>query len=67
MKSSEGCADVCSVMEQQPRNPTTQSEPKRETDHIAVSAERLMELIRSGQGSDVDKLVKQTLHDRHAA
>jgi hypothetical protein len=67
MKSHLVCADVCTVMEQPPRTPTTQSEPKRETDHIAVSAEQLMELIRSGHGDDVDKLVRQTLHDRHAA
>lgn len=37
------------------------------TDKIAVSASELIEMIRSGESSDVNELVKRTLDDRHAA
>ena len=51
--------------EQSTGNPP--SEPKRDAEHIAVSAEELMELIRSGEGLDVNELVRRSLLDRHAA
>jgi len=47
--------------------PPSSGEPKHDAEYIGVSAEELMELIRSGQGSDVNELVRQTLLDRHAA
>lgn len=71
MKSRSSCADVVSVMEQ--RTPQTHAErdpkpaPTRGTDHLAVSAEELMELIRAGQGDDLNELVRRTLLDRLAA
>ena len=37
------------------------------TDAIGVSADELIELIRSGQGSDVSQLVRDTLEERRAA
>lgn len=68
MKSHALCADVMSVMEQTPPNTTEAArEPKHDADRIAVSAEQLMELIRDGQGDDLNELVRQTLLDRHAA
>lgn len=69
MKSPCVCADVVSVMEHDAEQSTTNppSEPKRDADHIAVSAEELLELIRSGEGFDVNELVRRTLLDRHAA
>jgi len=69
MKSRSACADVLSVMEQSTPHitPPSSGEPKHDAEHIGVSAEELMELIRSGQGSDVNELVRQTLLDRHAA
>ena len=69
MKSTSVCADVVSVMEHDAEHTTGNppSEPKRDADRIAVSAEELMELIRSGEGHDVNELVRRTLLDRHAA
>lgn len=37
------------------------------TNEIAVSAAELIEMIRSGDGEDVNELVRRTLDDRHAA
>ena len=34
---------------------------------VAISAEELIKLIRSGQGSDVNKLIEQVIHERQAA
>lgn len=36
-------------------------------DDIAVSASDLIDMIRNGNGSDVNELVRRTLSDRHAA
>lgn len=68
MKSHAPCADVVSVMEQDQLKPTlATSEPKHNTDRIAVSAEDLLDLINAGQGSDINELIRQTLLDRLAA
>lgn len=69
MKSFIVRADVVPVMDHDTKQPTPDpaGEPKRDAEQIAVSAEELMELIRSGQGRDVNELVKRTLLDRHAA
>ena len=69
MKSYFVRADVVPVMDHDTKQTTADpaGEPKHDAEQIAVSAEELMELIRSGQGSDVNELVKRTLLDRHAA
>ena len=38
-----------------------------QTDEIAVSATDLIEMIRSGNGTDVNALVRQMLDERQAA
>lgn len=72
LKSPRARADVQHVMEPKPTSNPTQA-PQLNlpsmigTDDIAVTASELMELIRSGNGMDVNDLVRRTLGDRHAA
>ena len=73
MKSRFFRADGDSVMENNtPTNDDSSAsklhaEPKQDTDQIAVSAEDLVRLIHSGQGDDLNELIRQTLNDRLAA
>ncbi|HCT44960.1 MAG: hypothetical protein CMJ35_00440 [Phycisphaerae bacterium] len=71
LKSTSLCVDVLQVME--PTAPKVSSETEQKqlglvcTDDIAVSASELIEMIRSGEGGDVNDLVRRMLDDRHAA
>lgn len=48
--------------------PQTEShEPKHDAEHIAVSAEQLAQLIRSGRTDDLNELIRHALQQRHAA
>ncbi|MFG0246759.1 MAG: hypothetical protein ACF8MF_11995 [Phycisphaerales bacterium JB052] len=75
LKSTSLCVDVLQVMEQPTPNTTPQNKTDTEqqtlglvrTDDIAVSATELIEMIRSGEGNDVNDLVSRMLQDRHAA
>ena len=73
MKSRFFRADGVSVMENNtptnddPSASKLHTEPKQDTDRIAVSAEDLVRLIHSGQGDDLNELIRQTLDDRLAA
>jgi hypothetical protein len=53
-------------MEHKP-NQIEQPEPKHDAEQIAVSAEQLAELIRSGRSDDLNELIKHALQERHAA
>jgi len=71
MKSHALCADEQHVMEYDAPSRETQNEQETlglsPTDDIAVTASELIEMIRSGDASDVNELVQRMLNDRHAA
>lgn len=46
---------------------TETHEPKHDAEHIAVSAEQLAQLIRSGRTDDLNELIRHALQERHAA
>ena len=58
----------------QPNSQQTQDLPAQPSpldvlgaDAIGVSASDLIDMIRNGNGSDVNELVRRSLRDRHAA
>ncbi|MCA9275167.1 MAG: hypothetical protein KDA29_04000 [Phycisphaerales bacterium] len=51
----------------QTQTQTETHEPKHDAEHIAVSAEQLAQLIRSGRTDDLNELIRHALQERHAA